>query len=82
MRMHQGRLHERLVHPTNRDRSLWAERALKSFARLTRMSADLRVEPEVVLSDLLTDLMHWCDVQRIDFGHAVGRAHDNHSEES
>jgi hypothetical protein len=46
------------------------------------MSADLRVEPEVVLSDLLTDLMHWCDVQRIDFGHAVGRAHDNHSEES
>jgi hypothetical protein len=76
------RLDNRSVQPTNISRSSWAGRAIDSFARLTGMTADLRAEPEVVLSDLLADLMHWCDFQRIDFESALGRARGNHNKES
>jgi len=77
------------ANPRNADRSLWGELAVVSFANATGLSADVRIDPETVLSDLLADLMHWCDVQKnnaclvesIDFGSALRRAREHYTEE-
>jgi hypothetical protein len=49
--------------PGNNDRALRGELAAISFASVTGLNSDIRVDPETVLTDLLADLMHWCDVE-------------------
>jgi hypothetical protein len=69
--------------PSNADRALWGEFAMVIFADATGLSADLQVDPETVLGDLLADLMHWCDVHTrpVDFDLALRHARHNYSEE-
>ena len=75
--------------PRNADRSLWGGFAVVSFASVTGLRGDIEVDPETVLTDLLADLMHWCDVQKasgcmpepIDFESALERARDHYGEE-
>lgn len=61
---------------------------MAAFARAAGQDADLRLDPETVLCDLLADLMHWCDTQTIpnqlraiDFQSALGRALRHHAAE-
>ncbi len=68
--------------PTNRDRSFWAKCALDSFAKLTNSTAELRAETREVLTDLLADLMHYCDARQVDFASALERARRHYVEES
>lgn len=70
------------VTPRNSDRVVWGASALISFAQLLNTGADLATEPQIVLVDLLADLMHWCDVEEIDFEHVVERARCHYIEES
>ena len=84
------RLVRNSTEPSVADRSLWAELAVASFASVTGLYGDLEGDPETVLSDLLADLMHWCDarknsgclVQTIDFGFALKRARNHYRDES
>lgn len=79
-----------LTRPRNRDRSLWAQHAVVSFAKAAGQELDYRFDPQTVLSDLLTDLMHWCDVpasklsglKGVDFESALGQAQRNYNAES
>jgi hypothetical protein len=64
--------------------------AVVSFASVTGMSADVQIDPETVLGDLLAGLMHWCDVQKtnprriepVDFESALERARNHYNEET
>lgn len=60
----------------NEDRSRWAETAIFEFQRQT--GADL----EDAVSDLLADLMHWCDRHETDFEHELQRARYHYEEET
>jgi hypothetical protein len=68
--------------PSNAHRALQGESILNGFAVLVGMEQDIWVDPETVLTDLLTDLMHWCDVPNaqgsgpasVDFEVAMQRA--------
>jgi hypothetical protein len=82
------RLSETQADPRNSDRALWGAMAVLSFAGITGQSQDVQTEPETVLSDLLGDLMHWCNVQKtssleqpIDFESALERARNYYNEE-
>ena len=83
------RLNETGTDPANADRALWGGLAFAHFAAITRRAEDMRTDSETVLSDLLADLMHWCDVQRssrgrqeaIGFDSALERAKDYYKEE-
>jgi hypothetical protein len=83
------RLSETGTDPSNADRALWGALAVAHFARVTGRAEDMHTDPETVLSDLLADLMHWCDVQRpnseplqaIGFDSALERAWDYYNEE-
>lgn len=66
--------------PTNDDRAYWAQVALKSFARETRMDT-AGEDDETILGDLLTDLMHFCDRHDIDFQRKLIGATVNYEEE-
>ena len=74
---------------SNTDRSLRGALAVVSFADVTELNRDVQTDPETVLSDLLADLMHWCDVQNtescweesVDFESALARARHNYREE-
>ena len=50
--------------PCNADRAMWAASAMANFARISDREADLQTDPETLLGDLLTDLMHWCDIEK------------------
>jgi len=73
----------------NADRALWGGFALSTFARISGSEQDLHTEPETVLTDLLADLMHWCDnggilgskIGSIDFDSALGQARIHHCQE-
>jgi hypothetical protein len=75
--------------PRNADRALWGSLAVLSFASVTGQGADVEVDPETVLGDLLAGLMHWCDVQKtrarleepIEFESALKRARNHYGEE-
>ena len=60
----------------NADRSRWAEAAIFEFQRQT--GADL----EDAVSDLLADLMHWCDRRKLDFDKELDRARSHYDEET
>jgi hypothetical protein len=75
--------------PRNADRAQWAASAVRRFAAATGLRSDLKADPQTVLVDLLTDLMHWCDAQRascgleesLDFESALGRARGHYRQE-
>lgn len=75
--------------PSNADRALWGALAVAHFSGAASRAHDMHADAETVLSDLLADLMHWCDVQRsncgrqeaIRFDSALERARDYYEEE-
>ena len=67
--------------PTNADRAEWAEKAIKVFAVEVGEDSDLEADPETVLSDLIGDLMHYCDIRKVDWYEALRRGTNYHSEE-
>jgi hypothetical protein len=81
------RLGETGADPSNDDRALLGALAVTHFAGAT--SEDMHADLETILSDLLADLMHWCDLQRsagevhepISFDSALERARDYYMEE-
>jgi hypothetical protein len=60
----------------NDDRAEWAAIALDAFQRLTG------TDDEDVLSDLLCNLMHWCDRNDCGFDTALSRARMHHEAET
>jgi hypothetical protein len=60
----------------NDDRSKWAEAAVREFVLTT--GADLCD----AVSDLLADIMHWCDRHDIDFDHELERAKGHYHDET
>jgi hypothetical protein len=75
--------------PSNVDRALLGALAVADFADATSRVEDMHSDPETVLSDLLADLMHWCDLQRpagraresVGFDTALERARDYYADE-
>lgn len=60
----------------NDGRALWAEGALIEYRQQT--GADL----EDAVSDLLADLMHWCDRNEFDFSRELDRARGHYAFET
>lgn len=50
----------------NDDRAEWAEHAIDAFGERTRMNT-AGEDRETMLGDLLTNLMHWCDRNDVDW---------------
>lgn len=65
--------------PTNYDRAMWAETALDAFAHETGQdhSGDLSDEPGSVISDLVCDLYHLCQIYGVDPQQIQTRAWSN-----
>ena len=64
--------------PSNRERADWASIALVAFAEEVRMEDEDR---ETQLSDLLCDLMHFCNVEKLKWSLCVSRAQNHFREE-
>lgn len=62
--------------PTNADRAAWAETILQHFAEIVGDD-----EPDTLVSDLLADLMHFCDRDGINFTLCFQRATSYHRDE-
>lgn len=60
----------------NDDRASWAATALGAFRKETR------TDPEDAISDLLADLMHWCDRNDSNFEHELARGRRHYEEET
>jgi hypothetical protein len=65
----------------NDARAEWADKAIRAFARATKMDTAGEDE-ETALGDLLANMMHWCDRKGISFSEAVTRAMDHYTEET
>jgi hypothetical protein len=80
------RLRTSRLAPSNADRAAWGASAITGFANVTGMDGDLRTDPETVLADLLTDLMHWCNESppssAVTFESALSRARGHYVQES
>src|SRR5579863_7940388 len=83
------RLNETGADPTSADLALWGALAVAHFASATAPAEEIDADPETLLSDLLADLMHWCDQESqrrtgqeiIAFESALHRARDYYNEE-
>ncbi len=68
--------------PNNELRAEAAATALQTYSLAKGMSLD---EPPLsqgeLLTDLITDLLHWCDLFDLDFDEALRMAHFHHEEE-
>lgn len=64
----------------NKDRAERAEKSLKAYAPEVGLSPDLD-EPDTMVTDLITDLMHYCDWKEISFNMVLFRAEDHYREE-
>ena len=60
----------------NDERAAWAKVALDAFMQETATDLDDAV------TDLLCDLMHWCDRNNQDFESALNRAQNHYHEET
>lgn len=60
--------------PTNEDRSEWAEAALYAFEVETGMQGE---EKQTVLTDLLTDLLHWAKRHNVSFERTLADAREH-----
>jgi hypothetical protein len=65
----------------NGDRSDWAQTALVAFAVETGQCPDSDGFEEIA-TDLIADLMHFCDVEKIDFSRCLAIAQDHYREET
>ena len=66
---------------TNAQRAIWAEIGLLEYAIGKEGGEEFYDDAELVLSDFLTDLMHYAQRQGIDFTRCVDRAKSHHEEE-
>ena len=66
---------------TNADRAMWAECGLLEYAIGKEGGEDYYDAPEIVMSDLLTDLMHFAQQYDIDFSWCLKRARSHYKEE-
>ena len=66
--------------PDNDDRADWAQEALDLFARTTRMDT-AGEEPETIIQDLITDLLHLADREGIDIDTLISNAKGTYEEE-
>lgn len=64
--------------PSNRERADWASMALDDFADETGMEDEDR---KTQITDLLCNLMHFCDIEKIDWNRCVALAQDHYTEE-
>jgi hypothetical protein len=62
-------------HPNNQPRSDSAQSALDAFCK------HYNVDDKDQLADLLTNLMHWSDANKVDFAEALRRAKASHRAE-
>lgn len=60
----------------NNERAQWADNAITTFQMFTR------TDIQDAVSDLLADLMHWCDRHGFDFHKELGRAESHYDEET
>ena len=60
----------------NEKRALWADGALRAFRNLTG------TDFEDAVSDLMADLMHWCDRNGMTFANELRRARYHYEEET
>ena len=51
----------------NESRAQWAEATLSAFSQITEGYPELYDEPDAVLTDLLCNLMHYCQQSGADF---------------
>jgi hypothetical protein len=65
----------------NDERADWAGEALAAFARVTRMDS-AGEDAATILSDLLGDLLHWCDRHDLDFEEQLERARGHYAAET
>ena len=63
---------------TNEDRRSWALEALEAFAAVTGDRMENSEDLESVITDLITDIMHLCDEEKIDFAAVSSRAAHHH----
>jgi hypothetical protein len=63
----------------NDRRAMWAGKSLDVFAQETRIKDE---DNGLKLSDLLSDLMHWCDRNGVDFEYEINRARGNYVAET
>jgi hypothetical protein len=83
------RLVETGADPSNADRALLAAWVVANFVSVTSGVKEIDRDLETAISDLLADLMHWCDFQGpighaqepIGFNTALERARDYYREE-
>jgi hypothetical protein len=83
------RLSKTGIDPSNSDRALWGALAIAHFTSVSGPAEGVYTDLEMVLSDLLADLMHLCDVRRSNselremtgFESALERARDYYNEE-
>jgi hypothetical protein len=83
------RLRETDSQPSNADRALWGALAIAQMNGGVGSGQGSAVDAEIVLSDLLADLMHWCDLQAtarrrkppIEFESALEQARQYYREE-
>lgn len=71
--------------PTNDDRASWAEAALIVFAQRTGLAKETlgdKEDPFLIVSDLLADLAHWCDLNHIDLPAALAHAARHYNAET
>lgn len=61
------------MEPTNLQRCLWAASAISGYLRAKQESRTPE-DRQDQLTDLLTDLMHWCKHERINFAKSLKSA--------
>ena len=66
--------------PTNLERSAWALAAVQALAEETGLSIE-DDGLETAVTDLLANVMHLCQLNRIDFDSCLSTATDHYSEE-
>lgn len=66
--------------PDNDDRALWAQHAVMSFARITRMDT-AGEDNQTIVTDLLADLMHFADRNNVNWLDAIAHAVDHYNVE-
>jgi len=62
----------------NPERAAWAALAMDAFKDATNMHGE---DNETIISDLLCDLMHFCDEAGLSYADCNRRAWENHVEE-
>jgi hypothetical protein len=66
---------------TNAQRAIWAKIGLLEYAIRKEGGEEFYDDEELVLSDFLTDLMHYAQEQRIDFTRCIDRAKSHYEQE-